>query len=73
MNSSNLETNRFEGRSAVQAGGPQLLFVLHRRAAPLLFSGVNALNFTTKTWVTILLVASYDLLRVIRALCRSRM
>ena len=38
-----------------------------------LFAGVNALNFTTKTWVTILLVASYDLFFIIRPSCRSRM
>jgi len=34
---------------------------------------VNALNVTTKSWVTIQLVAPYDLLIAIRASCRSRM
>jgi len=37
-----------------------------------LFFGANELNFTTNTWVTILLLASYDLFLVIRASCRSR-
>jgi hypothetical protein len=69
----NLKTNQFEGARRSKPAALQLLFVLHSRAAPLLSSGVNALNFTTKTWVTILLVAYNDLLFAIRASCRSRM
>jgi hypothetical protein len=72
MTSSNLETNRFGGARRSELAALQLLFVLYRRAAPLLFSSVNALNVTTKSWV-IQLVASYDLLLVIRASCCSRM
>jgi branched-chain amino acid transport system permease protein len=37
-------------------------------ACSALLSGVNALNFTIKTWVRILLVASYDLLLVMRVI-----
>jgi hypothetical protein len=54
-------TSRFEGARRSKLAALQLLFVLHRRAAPLLFSSVNALNVTTKSWVTIQLVAPYDL------------
>ena len=72
MTSSN-QTNRFEGARRSKLAALQLLFVLHRRAAPLLFSSVNALNVTTKSWVTIQLVAPYDLLIAIRASCCSRM
>jgi hypothetical protein len=68
MTSSNLETNRFEGARRFKLS----VSPLSSRCSAL-FSGVNALNFTTKTWVTILLVASYDLFLVIRAPCRSRM
>jgi hypothetical protein len=50
MTSSNLETNRFEGARRSKPAALQLLFVLHRRASPLLFLSVNALNVTTKTW-----------------------
>jgi hypothetical protein len=71
MTSSNLETNRFEGARRSKPAALRLLFVLHRRAAPLLFSSVNALNVTTKTLgVTFLLVASYDRLGTT---CRSPM
>jgi hypothetical protein len=66
-------TGRFEGAQRSKLAALQLLFVLHRRAAPLLFSSVNALNVTTKSWVTIQLVAPYDLLIAIRASCCSRM
>jgi hypothetical protein len=66
-------TSRFEGARRSKLAALQLLFVLHRRAAPLLFSSVNALNVTTMSWVTIQLVAPYDLLIVIRASCCSRM
>jgi hypothetical protein len=40
--------------------------------APLLFSGVNALNFSAKTWMTIVLRASYHLLRAGDVLWRRR-
>jgi hypothetical protein len=49
MTSSTLETNRFEGARRSKPTALQLLFALHRRAAPLLFSSANALNVTTNT------------------------
>ena len=73
MTSSNLETNRFEGARRSKRAALQLSVSPSSSRCSALFSGVNALNFTTKTWVTILLVASYDLFLVIRASCRSRM
>jgi hypothetical protein len=73
MTTSNLETNRFEGARRFKRAALQFSVSASSSRCSALFAGVNALNFTTKTWVTILLVASYDLFFIIRPSCRSRM
>jgi hypothetical protein len=71
MTTSNLETNRFEGARRFKRAALQFSVSASSSRCSALFAGVNALN--TKTWVTILLVASYDLFFIIRPSCRSRM